>query len=179
MLDLRPYQRRALDSIEQAEKEGLRRPLLVYPTGTGKTVIFSHALKERAERGRGLVLVHREELAAQTVDKIRMVAPELTTGIVKADRNELDADVVVASVQTVSRDKRLAELALSAKISPFGTMIVDEAHHAPAPTWTKVLQGLGAWSEFGPLTVGFTATPERDNDKTLGVWERVVAYMSI
>lgn len=179
MLSVRPYQRRALDSIEQAEKEGLRRPLLVYPTGTGKTVIFSHALKERAERGRGLVLVHREELAAQTVEKIRMVAPELTTGIVKADRNELDADVVVASVQTVHRDKRLGELALSGKISPFGTIIVDEAHHAPAPTWTKVLQGMGAWSEFGPLTVGFTATPERDNGKTLGVWERVVSYMSI
>lgn len=179
MLSVRPYQRRALDAIEEAEKEGLRRPLLVYPTGTGKTVIFSHALKERAEKGRGLVLVHREELAAQTVDKIRMVAPELSTGIVKADRNDLDADVVVASVQTISRDKRLAELALSAKISPFGTLIVDEAHHAPAPTWTKVLRGMGAWSEYGPLTVGFTATPERDNGKTLGVWERVVSYMSI
>ena len=179
MLSVRPYQRRALDAIEEAEREGLRRPLLVYPTGTGKTVIFSHALKERAEKGRGLVLVHREELAAQTVEKIRMVAPELTTGIVKADRNELDADVVVASVQTVSRDKRLAELALSAKSSPFGTLIVDEAHHAPAPTWTKVLQGMGSWSEYGPLTVGFTATPERDNGKTLGVWERVVSYMSI
>lgn len=179
MLSVRPYQRRALDSIEQAEKEGLRRPLLVYPTGTGKTVIFSHALKERAERGRGLVLVHREELAAQTVDKIGMVAPELTTGIVKADRDELDADVVVASVQTAHRDKRLAALIESGRRSPFGTVIVDEAHHAPAPTWTKVLQGLGAWSEFGPLTVGFTATPERDNGKTLGVWERVVSYMSI
>lgn len=179
MLSVRPYQRRALDSIEQAEKEGIRRPLLVYPTGTGKTVIFSHALKERAERGRGLVLVHREELAAQTVDKIKMVAPELTTGIVKADRDELDADVVVASVQTAHRDKRLAALIESGRRSPFGTVIVDEAHHAPAPTWTKVLRGMGAWSEFGPLTVGFTATPERDNGKTLGVWERVVSYMSI
>jgi superfamily II DNA or RNA helicase len=179
MLSVRPYQRRALNSIDQAEKEGIRRPLLVYPTGTGKTVIFSHALKERAERGRGLVLVHREELAAQTVDKIGMVAPELTTGIVKADRDELDADVVVASVQTAHRDKRLAALIESGRRSPFGTMIVDEAHHAPAPTWTKVLRGMGAWSEFGPLTVGFTATPERDNGKTLGVWERVVSYMSI
>jgi superfamily II DNA or RNA helicase len=179
MLELRSYQRRALDSIEQAEREGLRRPLLVYPTGTGKTVIFSHALKERAERGRGLVLVHREELAEQTRQKLAMVAPELTTGVVKAERNELDADVVVASVQTAHRDKRLAELIESGRRSPFGTVIVDEAHHAPAPTWTKVLQGLGAWSEFGPLTVGFTATPERDNGKTLGVWERVVSYMSI
>jgi superfamily II DNA or RNA helicase len=179
VISLRSYQRRALTDIEQAEREGLRRPLVVLPTGTGKTVVFSHAIAERADRGRSMVLVHREELAAQTVEKIRMIAPELSTGIVKADRNDIDADVVVASVQTVSRDKRLAEMVESGRRSPFGTLIVDEAHHAPAPTWTKVLQGLGSFSEFGPLTVGFTATPERDNGKTLGVWERVVTYMSI
>jgi superfamily II DNA or RNA helicase len=179
MLTLRPYQRRALEAIETAEREGVRRPLLVFPTGTGKTVIFSHALKERAEKGRGLVLVHREELAGQTRDKLAMVAPELSTGVVKAERDELDADVVVASVQTVSRDKRLAALIESGKRSPFGTIVVDEAHHAPAPTWYKVLAGMGAYSAFGPLTLGFTATPERDNGKTLGVWEKVVSYMSI
>lgn len=179
MLDLRPYQRRSLDAIETAEREGLKRPLVVLPTGTGKTVVFSHALSERRDRGRGLVLVHREELADQTVKKINMVAPELSTGIVKAERNELDADVVVASVQTASRDRRLAELIAAGRRSPFGTVVVDEAHHAPAPTWRKVLEGMGSFSEFGPLTVGFTATPERDNGKTLGVWERVVTYMSI
>lgn len=179
MLDLRPYQRRALTAIEEADREGVQRPLLVYPTGTGKTVIFSHALKERREKGRGLVLVHREELAEQTRDKLAMVAPELSTGIVKAERNELNADIVVASVQTASRDRRLEELIESGRRSPFGTVIVDEAHHAPAPTWTKVLRGMGSWSQFGPLTIGFTATPERDNGKTLGVWEKVVSYMSI
>lgn len=179
MLGLRPYQERALESIDNAEREGIRRPLLVYPTGTGKTVIFSHAAKRRAERGRTLFLVHREELAAQTRDKLSIIAPELSTGIVKADLNEVDAQGVIASVQTVSRDKRLAEMIESGRRSPFGTIIVDEAHHAPAPTWTKVLRAMGSFSEFGPLTVGFTATPERDNGKTLGVWERVVSYMSI
>jgi superfamily II DNA or RNA helicase len=179
MLGLRPYQRRALDAIETAEKEGVRRPLLVYPTGTGKTVIFSHALKERAERGRGMVIVHREELADQAQKKLAIIAPEIRTGIVKADRNDVDADVVIASVQTASRDNRLAELVESARRSAFSTVIYDEAHHAPSPTGTKLLRGLGAWSEFGPLTLGFTATPERDNGKTLGVWEKVVSYMSI
>lgn len=179
MLGLRPYQRRALEAIETAEKEGVRRPLLVYPTGTGKTVIFSHALKERAEKGRGLVIVHREELADQAQKKLAIIAPEIRTGIVKADRNDVDADVVIASVQTASRDNRLAELVESGRRSAFATVIYDEAHHAPSPTGTKLLRGLGSWSEFGPLTLGFTATPERDNGKTLGVWERVVSYMSI
>lgn len=179
MLDLRPYQRRALTAIDEAEREGLRRPLLVFPTGTGKTVIFSHALKERAPRGRGVILVHREELAEQARDKLAMVAPDLKTGIVKAERNDVHADVVIGSVPTLARDNRLAELIEAGRQNPFATLVADEAHHAPAPTWTKVLQGLGAWSEFGPLTLGFTATPERDNGKTLGVWERVVSYMSI
>jgi superfamily II DNA or RNA helicase len=177
-LDLRPYQRKALEAIEAAEREGVKRPLVVLPTGTGKTVVFSHGIKRRADRGRSLVLVHRDELARQTIEKIGMVAPELSTGVVKAEENDLDADVVVASVQTAQVDRRLAQLVESARRSPFGTVWVDEAHHAPAPSWTKVLTGLGSFNPYGPLTVGFTATPERDK-KTLGVWERVAAFMSI
>jgi superfamily II DNA or RNA helicase len=175
-LDLRPYQRKALEAIEAAEREGVKRPLVVHPTGTGKTVTFSHAIKNRASLGRSLVLVHREELAAQTCAKIGIVAPELSTGIVKAERNEVDRDVVVASVQTLHRDARLAQLLAA---GPIETVVVDEAHHAPAPTWTKILTGLGSFNPYGPLTIGFTATPERDNGKTLGVWEKVVSYMSI
>jgi superfamily II DNA or RNA helicase len=177
-LGLRPYQREALDGIEQAEREGVRRPLVVLPTGTGKTVVFSHGIKERATRGRSLVLVHRDELARQTIEKIGMVAPELSAGVVKAGENEVDADVVVASVQTAQVDRRLAQLVEAARRSPFGTIWVDEAHHAPAPSWTKVLKGLGSFNSYGPLTVGFTATPERDK-KTLGVWEKLAAFMSI
>lgn len=175
MLDLRPYQSEALDSIGAAEREGVRRPLVVHPTGTGKTVTFSHLIAQRAGIGRALVLVHRDELAQQTLAKIGLVAPELSAGVVKAERNEVDRDVVVASVQTIHRDARLAALLAA---GPVETVVVDEAHHAPAPTWTKVLTGLGSFSPFGPLTVGFTATPERDG-KSLGVWERVVSYKSI
>jgi len=172
MLDLRPYQTAAIEAVDAADREGVRRPLVVHPTGTGKTVTFSHLISQRSPLGRALVLVHRDELAQQTVNKINLVAPELTTGIVKAERNEVDRDVVVASVQTIHRDARLAQL------GEFATVVVDEAHHAPAPTWTKVLTGVGSFNPYGPLTVGFTATPERDG-KSLGVWEKVVSYMSI
>lgn len=178
MLDLRPYQRRALDNVASAEREGVRRPLIVHPTGTGKTVTFTHGIAERAERGRSAVLVHRQELADQTARKIAMVAPELKVGVVKAERNELDADVVICSVPTLAREARLAQLVESGRRSPFGTLWVDEAHHAPAPTWTRTLTEMGSFNPYGPLTVGFTATPERDN-KTLGVWEKVVDFMSI
>lgn len=180
MLELRHYQERALANIDQAEREGVRRPLVVHPTGTGKTVTFGAAVDRRRDKGRSLIMVHRDELAGQTIEKLGWQAPELSTGLVKAEANEVGADVVVASVQTGHRDARLAQLLESQeKYGPFGTIIVDEAHHAPAPSWTKMLTGLGAFNPYGPLAVGFTATPERDNGKTLGVWEKVVDYMSI
>lgn len=181
--------RRTIVAIDRVEDQEIRcitvaAPDHLYVVGrdfivTHNTVTFSHAIKRRADRGRALVMVHRDELATQTRNKIRIVAPELSTGIVKAELNEVFADVVIASVQTGSRDARLAHLVESARRSPFGTIVCDEAHHAPAPTWTKMLTGLGAFNPYGPLSIGFTATPERDNGKTLGVWEKVVSYMSI
>lgn len=178
-IDLRDYQVRALANIEKAEREGVRRPLVVHPTGTGKGVVMGGLAAQREDRGRSIVLVHREELADQFVEKLEWQAPHLSTGRVKATLDEVDADVVIASVPTVQRDNRLADLLASAGRRPFGTIIADEAHHAPSPSWTKVLTGLGAFNPYGPLAVGFTATPERDNGKTLGVWERVVDFMSI
>lgn len=170
-LPLRQYQQEAIEAINQAEADGVRRPLVVHPTGTGKTVTFSHLIASRP--GRALVLVHRDELANQTVEKLDIIAPELGTGIVKAEYDEYDADVVIASVQTAHRPNRLARL------SGFSTVVVDEAHHAPAPSWMRVLDHLGSLGDGdGPLTVGFTATPERDK-KRLGVWDKVVHYRSI
>lgn len=178
MIALRDYQQEALEGSEQAEREGIRRPLVVHPTGTGKGVLMGGIAKHRAARGRSLVLVHRQELASQFIEKLGWQAPELETGIVKAELNELDAPVVVASVPTIQSDARLAQLLESHKRSPFSTILADEAHHGPSPSWTKVLTAMGAFHPYGPLTIGFTATPERDG-KTLGVWEKVVGYMSI
>jgi superfamily II DNA or RNA helicase len=172
VITLRPYQQEALMAIHQAEREGVRRPLVVHPTGTGKTVAFSAAIKERSSLGKSLVLVHREELASQTIESLSWIAPELSTGLVKAKHNEVNRDIVVASIDTVHRDNRLSQL------GEFATVVVDEAHHAVAPIYMKTLTALGSFSPYGPLTVGFTATPERDG-KALGVWEKVVSYMSI
>ena len=172
MIDLREYQVQALDAAEQAHREGVQRPLIVHPTGTGKGVEMAEIVRRRRHLGRAAVLVHRGELADQFIEKLGWIAPELKPGVVKADRNEVNSDVVVASVQTAHREARLKQL------GSFATVVVDEAHHAPASTWTRVLTGLGCFSPVGPLTVGFTATPIRDG-KSMGVWEKVVHYYSI
>ena len=108
MLELRPYQQDALTAIEDAVERGITRPLLALPTGTGKTVVFAHLVARRP--GRALILVHREELVWQAYDKLKRIAPDLSIGIVKAERDETDAACVIASVQTVSRKRRLQRL---------------------------------------------------------------------
>jgi superfamily II DNA or RNA helicase len=171
VIPTRDYQETALDNINAAEERGLQRPLVVHPTGSGKTVTFSHLIARRP--GRAVVLVHRDELGGQTAAKMSMIAPHLSVGMVKAERNECAADVVIASVQTVCRPSRLEQL------GSFDTVIVDEAHHAVAPTWRRVLVGLGCFEDGGPLTVGFTATPSRDKGGIGDVWQDVVDFRTI
>ena len=73
----RPYQREAVDAILVAHGQGMRRPLVALPTGTGKTIVFALLAQQRG--GRTLVLGHRDELIQQAVDKLRLVMPNLDT----------------------------------------------------------------------------------------------------
>jgi superfamily II DNA or RNA helicase len=169
-LKLRDYQEEALAGVAIKLRKH-NRVAVVLPTGMGKTVVFAHLIKSVMEAGkRAIVLVHRDELANQAATKIQAVAPGVRVGIVKAERNEIFAQVVVASVQTLARPARRAAF----DADTFGVIIVDEAHHAAAKTWMEVLEHLGAWS--GTPTVGFSATLAREDGRGLGdVWE-AVAY---
>ena len=143
-----------------ASARGVHRPLLVLPTGTGKTIVFALLVQRR--RGRSLILAHRDELIQQAVDKLHLVDPTLPLGVVQAARDEHTAPTVVASVQTLSRRTRLTRLA-----PDFQTIVIDEAHHAPAPTYRRILEYCRAWHPEGPLVVGVTATPERGDRHSL------------
>jgi ATP-dependent helicase IRC3 len=173
VLTLRPYQSEAIDAVLKAEAQDIRRLLLALPTGTGKTVIFAHLIGQRD--GRSLVLVHRDELIQQAAEKLSVIAPGLEVGIVKAARDEVDAPCVLASVQTLSRESRLARLPLG-----FETVIVDEAHHGVAETYRRILTAVGSFEPDGPLTVGVTATPMRGDQVGLdAVFQEIVYRKSI
>jgi superfamily II DNA or RNA helicase len=164
----RPYQYEAVAALLAAAARGVRRPLLVLPTGTGKTLIF--ALLVQRCGGRALILAHRDELIQQVVDKLRLVDPTLPLGVVQAAHDELTAPTVVASVQTLSRRTRLTRL-----VPDFCTIVIDEAHHAPAPTYRRILDYCRAGQPDGPLVVGVTATPERGDHHSLRpVFDRIV-----
>lgn len=168
-LPLRDYQRAALDKLTERWEEGEKNRLaVVLPTGAGKTVCFAHLSVDHVRRGiRTLVIAHREELLTQAAGKVKAVAPHLKVGMVKAEKDEhQDANVVVASVQTLAVRKRREA------ITGVGLVIVDEAHHAAADTYVEVLQHFGAWR--GLPTAGFTATMARQEGGLAEVWEDVV-----
>jgi len=101
-LTLRPYQQEAVDAVQAAAARGVRRPLVVLPTGAGKTATFSGLIAERG--GSALVLAHRDELLRQAAEKIALADPALglAIGFVAAQRDDVGAPVVVGSVQTLS-----------------------------------------------------------------------------
>lgn len=166
-LALRDYQQEALDALDESWEGEEQRVAVVLPTGVGKTVIMS-ALAHTHRRNRALILVHRDELIQQTVNKLKKWDPTLSVGIVRAKQNEGGAAVVVASIQTVSRPQRLAQ------IGKFGLIIVDECHRSASESYKFVLHELGAFVPWGPKVAGFTATMSRGDRLGLGdVWESV------
>jgi ATP-dependent helicase IRC3 len=173
MLTLRPYQTEALASVRDAYKAGKRRVLVSLPTGTGKTVVFAHFPSVFRMKKRLLVLAHREELLLQAEDKFRSVSPELLVGIEQASvRAPAGSHVVIASVATLARSpKRLAQL----DPDDFSIIIVDEAHHAVAPSYRRILDHFGLFEKQPErFLVGFTATPRRGDHQGLGdVFEEV------
>lgn len=180
---LRDYQEQTIESLFSRWIEGPENRLgVVLPTGMGKTVIFAE-LAHRWISGAGgsrrpvLILVHRDELVKQTVAKVHGVAPKASIGVVKAERNQWDANVVVASVQTLGRESRLAQI----PADHFGMIVVDEAHHATAESYLRILRYFGAFEETGATPVaGFTATMGRADKGKLGdVWQEVVIKKDI
>ena len=162
---LRDYQQEAVEACELAAAAGQNRALVPMPTGTGKTVCFAELIRRRG--GRALVLAHRDELLAQAESKlIDAGIPPKSIGRVQAGRDEVDAKVVVASVQTLARANRRHRLVEAfATAGPFRTVVIDEAHHSPADSYVAVLDAVSGAETF---VTGWTATPNREGMKQ--VW---------
>jgi superfamily II DNA or RNA helicase len=165
--ELWPYQQEAVDGVRKSWSQ-FDRSLGVAPTGAGKTVIFADIAQKRlAKGGRVLILAHRDELINQAINKL-FLARGLCAAKEKAqDRASLDAGVVVASVQTLSRESRLNRFCPE----HFRTIIIDEAHHVLAETYQKILCHL-----HGEKMLGVTATPDRGDARNLGRFFEDIAF---
>ncbi len=175
-MNLRPYQQHALDGIFQAWREH-DSALVVMPTGTGKTVVFSHVIKNRPP-GRAMLVAHREELIWQGASKIEAVTgekPDIEMAEFEAGSGELiRSDIVVSSIQT--QNAGADGLGRMIRFDPFefSLLIIDEAQHTVATTYRKVID---YYRQNPALKVlGVTATPDRADEEALGQVFQSVAY---
>ena len=153
-LELKTHQKEALEALEKMRESGESIALLYHATGSGKTV--TAVMDAKRFGGRVLFLAHTQELVNQASHTFRELWPGVTVGKYVEGIKQPDAYVVCGSVQSVA-------LHLEAfRDDAFDYMIVDEAHHAAADTYQKVL------SFFKPaFTLGLTATPERNDDRSI------------
>ena len=150
-LELREYQQEALDSLATMRQNRETIALLYHATGTGKTV--TAVMDAKRCGGRVLFVAHTMELVNQAYNTFRDLWPEVSVGKFADNLKEPDAHVVCGSIQSVALNLE------QFREDAFDYLIIDEAHHASADTYQKVL------AYFKPqFTLGLTATPERADD---------------
>jgi len=159
VLELRPYQREAVDAVYRHLRQRDDNPCVVCPTGAGKSLIMSTICHDAVTKwgGRVLILAHVKELLEQTAGTLRRIAPDLSVGVYSAGLNRRDTDhrVIVAGIQSVH--KRACEL------DAFDLIIVDEAHLLPPAGEGRYRTFLTDAKIVNPNVrlIGLTATPYR------------------
>ncbi|KAJ2743473.1 DEAD DEAH box helicase [Coemansia sp. BCRC 34301] len=175
---LRPYQQECIDTCLALLQAGVRRQAVSLPVGSGKTVVFSNLIQQIPAptelATKTLVLAHREELLEQAARQIQAASPQLSVAIDQGSRlANPAADVIVASVATLGRahSSRLQRH----DASRYKCIIIDEAHHAAASSYSRVLEHFRGDSDEGPFVWGCSATLHRHDGLRLSdVFEQIV-----
>ena len=162
-MKLRYYQEEAVDATFDWLHTQSTYPLIVLPTGSGKTIVFANIIKRLFEYNGGcriLILAHRQELITQARDKLLSVWPCAPCGVLAASLKEFDsqAPIVIASRDTIASQKRLD------KAGEFEYIIVDEAHHVGPERnsrYRKIFDHFESTQYYAPRIFGVTATPYR------------------
>lgn len=153
---LNAVQKNAVErAIEMLEAEG--RCMIVMTTGTGKTITGSKIIAE-FPKIQVLWLTQMEELIMQTYDDLTSIFGEGEVGLYKRNQKSLFERIIVASVQTIEKEKNLESIPRN----QFGLIIVDEAHHARANSWERIIR------HFKGMRLGLTATPGRHDGRDIG-----------
>ncbi|WP_438317214.1 DEAD/DEAH box helicase family protein [Sporosarcina sp. FA9] len=153
IVEPRPVQLLALEALQQTREEDYDKALVVLATGLGKTYLAAFFAQDYKKV---LFVAHREEILEQAQAAFKHVHPARATGIYNGFSKELDADFLFASVFTLATDYHLKKF----RPNEFDLIVVDEFHHAVAPTYERILK------YFSPkFLLGITATPDRLDNK--------------
>jgi hypothetical protein len=129
-----PVQEEALEALKNTRISGFMRGLVVMATGLGKTWLAAFDVKQVAAR-RVLFVAHREEILDQAANTFLQVRPKASIGFYRGNQRNTQVDFLFASVQTLGKVEHLSTF----KAQHFDYIIVDEFHHASAPTYKKLL----------------------------------------
>lgn len=166
MITLREYQGDCVGGVRQAFREKFTAPLLVAPTGAGKTVMFGYMAHSTAAKGKKvLIMAHRTELCTQCGDKLMEYGVDF--GYISGDFTpDYNQSVQVGTIQSiVSRMERLDSLGWYPDL-----IVIDECHRSLAPTYRKIIEHFGK-----ALLLGVTATPVRGDGGSLGeIYDRMI-----
>ncbi len=158
-MKLRPYQQSAVDAVYRHLRDRDDNPVVVLPTGAGKSLVIAQIVSDAVNlwNGRVLILAHVKELLEQNADKIRRLCPDIKVGMYSAGLNRRDTEtpVVVAGIQSIY--KRASDL------GPFDLIIVDESHLISTDGDGMYRQFLSDCKAINPHSrvIGLTATPYR------------------
>lgn len=171
MRELRPYQQQAIEAVFAAEQRGVNRPLIAMATGLGKTLLAAEMIRRRMPHGRAIFFAPIDEVVFQNARAVQAQNHSHAVGIVKAALNQKNADIVIASLHTLRKKARLAQMG-----QDFQTVIVDECH-LNLDAYKDVIAHVAA---PGALIVGLSATPYRLDGRGLDeVFQEIVFDMPL
>ena len=165
-MNLRPYQDTAVNLIRDSYRYGKKSPLLVLPTGGGKTIVFSYICKASIQKNKKvLILVHRDSLFKQTSKTLQTF--KVQHGLIGAGYS--------ANYNYTCQVAKIGSLVNRMNYFNPDLIIVDEAHHAVSPTYKKIISNYDK-----ALVLGVTATPVRTNGQGLDdVFDDIIIGSSI
>ncbi|GAA4292590.1 DUF3427 domain-containing protein [Aestuariibaculum suncheonense] len=161
-------QEEALANIEHLRNNNQNKALLISATGTGKTYLSAFDV-QRYKPKKFLFLVHRLTIAKEAKKTYqKLLGPNIKMGIYSGDTQDIDADYIFSTIQTISKQNHLDRFSPS----HFEYIVIDETHRAAASTYQRIM------NHFSPeFLLGMTATPERtDGDDIFKMFDHNIAY---
>src|SRR5690606_25996524 len=147
----------ALDKLIETRAENFKRGLVVLATGLGKTWLAAFDAQTIGAR-KVLFVAHREEILSQTADTFLRIRPNARVGYYTGQKRDIDCEILCASIQTLGRSNHLETF----HPDHFDYIVVDEFHHAAAPSYQRLL------NHFAPrFLLGLTATPDRSDQSDI------------
>lgn len=159
-----------IDSLKALIAKGEKKALLISATGTGKTYASAFAVRELKAK-KALFIVHREQIAKQAMKSYGIVFNNTkTTALLSGTQKDIDnADFIFATMQTICKEEYLHKF----RQDEFDVIVIDEAHHAGASSYDKIMN----YFEPNILYLGMTASPERSDDIDIfSIFDHNIAY---